>query len=51
MTEREAGLIGVEGMGRRAEIHTRARRHNDGAWGVDFKIPLLRHWQHETCDP
>jgi hypothetical protein len=51
MIERGAGLIGVEGMGRGAEIHTGARRHYGGAWAVDFKIPLLRQWQHETCDP
>jgi hypothetical protein len=34
-----------------AKAHAVARRHSDGAWAVNLKIPLLRQWQHETCDP
>jgi len=34
-----------------AKAHTIARRHNGGAWVMNLKIPLLRQWQHETCDP
>jgi len=49
--EREAGLIGVEGMSRVAEIRTCAHRHNGGVRAVDLKMPLLRQWQHETRDP
>jgi len=48
---REVGLIGVEGKGRVAKAHTSARRHDGGAWVMNLKIPLLRQWQHETCDP
>jgi len=48
--EREAGLIGVEGMSRAAKIRTYARRQN-GVRAADLKIPLLRQWQHETRDP
>src|SRR6478752_9619431 len=48
---RGVGLIGVEGKGRVAKAHTSARRHDGGAWVMNLKIPLLRQWQHETCDP
>jgi len=48
--KRKAGLIGVEGMSRAAEIRTCARRQN-GVRAVDLKKPLLRQWQHETRDP
>src|SRR6185295_5373599 len=48
---RGSGLIGVEGKGRVAKAHTTARRHDGGAWVMNLKIPLLRQWQHETCDP
>jgi hypothetical protein len=47
----EAGLIGVEGKGRAAENYASAHRHGGGAWAIDLTIPLLRLWQHETCDP
>src|SRR5215831_19856241 len=49
--ERGAGLIGVEGKGRVAEVYAVPHRHDGGAWALDLKIPLLRQWQHETCDP
>ncbi|HET7913026.1 MAG TPA: hypothetical protein VFL49_13410, partial [Pseudolabrys sp.] len=48
---RGSGLIGVEGKGRAAKVDTIARRQDGGAWAEDLKIPLLRQWQHETCDP
>jgi hypothetical protein len=47
----DAGLIGVEGKGRVAEVNASAHRHDAGARAMDLKIPLLRQWQHETCDP
>ena len=34
-----------------AKAHTNARRHVGGVWVMNLKIPLLRQWQHETCDP
>jgi hypothetical protein len=34
-----------------AKAHANARRHDGGAWVMNLKIPLLRQWQHETCDP
>jgi len=49
--KRDAGLIGVEGKGRVGKPHASAHRSCDGAWAINLKIPLLRQWQHETCDP
>lgn len=51
MIKREVSLIGVDGKGRVAEDNACAHRHGGGAWAIDLKIPLLRQWQHETCDP
>src|SRR5262245_465845 len=48
---RGSGLIGVEGKGRVAKAHATTRRHDGGEWPMNLKIPLLRQWQHETCDP
>jgi hypothetical protein len=47
----KAGLIVVEGKGRVAEAHANTSRQSDGARAMDFKIPSLHQWQHETCDP
>jgi hypothetical protein len=41
----------VEGKGRVAEVNAGAHRHDAGVRAMDLKIPLLRQWQHETCDP
>jgi hypothetical protein len=41
----------VEGKGRVAKEHASARRHFGGERAMNLKIPLLRQWQHETCDP
>jgi len=49
--QREAGLIGVEGMSRAGKVRTCAHRHNGGVRAENLKIPLLRQWQHETRDP
>jgi hypothetical protein len=48
--------MGVEGKGRvftrkLGEAHDKARRHDIFATAVDLELPLLRHWQHESCDP
>ena len=51
MIKRDVRLIGVDGKGRVAEDNACAHRHGGGAWAIDLKIPLLRQWQHETCDP
>src|SRR4029077_3281263 len=51
MIKRDVSLIGVDGKGRVAEDNACAHRHSGGAWAIDLKIPLLRQWQHETCDP
>ena len=51
MIKRDVSLIGVEGKGRVAEVNASAHRHDAGARAMDLKIPLLRQWQHETCDP
>jgi len=34
-----------------AKVHANARRRDGDAWVMNLKIPLLRQWQHETCDP
>jgi hypothetical protein len=46
----------VEGMGRvftrkQAKAHSKRRSHDCLARAVDLELPLLRLWQHETCDP
>ena len=52
----KVNLMDVEGMGRvftrkRGEAHSNMRAHECFARTVDLELPLLRHWQHETCDP
>jgi len=38
----QAGLIGVEGKGRVAEVNASAHRQGGGTWAINLKIPLLR---------
>ena len=46
-----AGILQVLRKGRVGEPHASAHRPCGGAWVINLKIPLLRQWQHETCDP
>jgi hypothetical protein len=54
-TQRKVGLIGVEGKDRIARqigrCHSKPRNRDCLARAVDLELPLLRRWQHKTCDP
>ena len=43
--------IVLDAKGRVDEAHANTGRQDGGTWAMDLKIPLLHHWQHETCDP
>jgi len=48
--------MGGEGGGRvftrkLGGVHNNTRRRDEFARAVDLELPLLRQWQHETCDP
>ncbi len=32
-------------------VHSKTRSHESFAKAWDLKLPLLRTWQHEWCDP
>lgn len=48
--------MGFKGKGRVftrrvLKAHSKARSHESFAKAWDLKLPLLRPWQHELCDP
>jgi hypothetical protein len=60
MAQGAVGQLDVEGKGRvftrklgkiRNLAHSKPRSHDWLAKAEDLELPLLRPWQHETCDP